>query len=40
LHDLKHDREKAIFSYKKCIKLDNYSSAEDEAKNYLKKRYK
>ena len=40
LHDLKHDREKAILSYKKCVKLNNYSSAVDEAKNYLKNRYK
>ena len=40
LHDLKHDREKAILSYKKCVKLDNYSSAVDESKNYLKNRYK
>ena len=39
LHDLKYERAKAVLSYKKCVKLDNYSSAIDEAKNYLKQRY-
>ena len=39
LHDINHEREKAIISYKKCVKLDNYSSAVGEAKNYLKQRY-
>ena len=39
LHDLKNDKEKAVLSYKKCVKLDNYSSAADEANNYLKNRY-
>jgi len=40
LHDLKNEREKAILSYEKCVKLDNYSSAIDEAKIYFKNRYK
>ena len=40
LYDIKHEREKAIFLYKKCVKLDNYSSAIDEATTYLKHRYK
>ena len=39
IHDIKNEREKALQSYKKCIKLDNYSSAITEAETYLKNRY-
>ena len=40
LHDIKNEREQSILAYKQCVKLDNYSSAIEEAKNYLKTRFK
>jgi len=40
IHDVKNEREKAKQSYKDCVALDNYTYAINEAKNYLKVKYK
>ncbi len=39
LHDLKGERRQAVEAYKKCIQLDNYTFAIEDARSYLKTPY-
>tara|TARA_B100000315_G_scaffold75611_1_gene69171 strand:+ start:7651 stop:8775 length:1125 start_codon:yes stop_codon:yes gene_type:complete len=39
IHDLKGERGKAISDYKSALKLDNYTSAMDDAEKYLREPY-
>ena len=38
-YDMMNDRIEAKSSYKKCLKLDNFSSAMNKAKQYLNQPY-
>ena len=38
-YDMMNDRVEAKSSYKKCLKIDNFSSAMNKAKQYLNQPY-
>jgi hypothetical protein len=38
-YDMMNDRIEAKSSYKKCLKIDNFSSAMNKAKQYLNQPY-